>query len=65
VKGTVTEVERCQMCFLAADGGLDAKCRRSQRKRLDVSVQFVLPRRLGGEAGEEAAQREAAAKMEG
>jgi len=53
------------MCFLAADGGLDAKRRRSQRKRLDVSVQFVLPRRLGGEAGEEAAQREAAAKMEG
>lgn len=53
------------MCFLAADGGLDAECWHSQRRCLDVSVQFVLPRRLGGEAGEEAAQQEAAGKTEG
>lgn len=43
------------MGFLADDGGLDAKRWHSQRRQSDVSVQFVLPRRLEGEAGEEAA----------
>lgn len=61
----MTDVERCQTSFLAADRGLDAKRWHSQRRHLDVSVQFVLPRRFGGEAGEEAAQREAAGRTEG
>lgn len=52
------------MSFLAADGRLDTECWHSQGRRLDVSVQFVLARRLGGEAGEDTAQQEAAGRME-